>query len=102
MSESTSEGGVTRAKVAEHVSETVEKRARWACYLSLVALGFIGWSLISQKPLPVIFAMTIGQLLGTLSLLLFLGSIALDVRARYKIKRTDLMPSSLPPSKQKD
>lgn len=87
--------GVTRARVAKAVTSTVERRVRWACALSLVALALIVWSLVSRAPLAVIAAMTIGQILGTLSLLFFLGSIALDVRARYKVERTGIMPDSL-------
>jgi hypothetical protein len=87
--------GVTRASVAKHVASTVERRVRWACVLSLVALGLILWSLLSKRPLPVIAAMTIGQLLGTLSLLFFLGSIALDIRARYKLASKEILPDSL-------
>lgn len=96
MTEPTSSrGGVTRAKVARAVISTVERRVRWACYLSLLALALITWSLISKKPLPVIAAMTIGQVLGTVSLLLFLGSIALDLRARYRVEKKGIMPDSL-------
>lgn len=92
--------GVTRAKVARHVASTVERRVRWACVLSLVALALITWSLVSKKPLPVIAAMTIGQILGTLSLLFFLGSIALDIRATYKLSKKGILPDSArtPPS----
>ena len=86
--------GVSRAKVAKHVVSAVERRVRWACYFSLVALGLIIWSLVSQKPLPVIAAMSLGQILGTLSLLLFLGSIALDVRATYKLAKKGILPAS--------
>jgi preprotein translocase subunit SecF len=87
--------GVTRAGVAKAVVSTVERRVRWACALSLVALALIVWSLVSRAPLAVIAAMTVGQILGTLSLLFFLASIALDVRARYKIERKGILPDSL-------
>lgn len=65
----------------------IEGRVRLACVASLLALGLIIWSLLDPRPLPVIAAMTVGQVIGTLSLLLFLGSVALDVRARYKITK---------------
>lgn len=87
--------GVSRANVAKHVVSTVERRVRLACFLSLVALGLIIWSLVSKKPLPVIAAMSVGQLLGTLSLLFFLGSIALDLRANYKLSKKGIMPESV-------
>lgn len=95
-------GGASRAKVAKAVISTVERRVRWACYLSLVALALTAWSLVSQRPLPVIAAMTIGQALGTLSLLFFLGSIALDVRATYRVTKKGILPDSVrsPPSEK--
>jgi hypothetical protein len=60
----------------------IERRIRLACGSSLVALGLIVWSLLDPRPLPVIAAMTIGQALGTLSLIFFVGSVLLDLRAR--------------------
>ncbi len=53
---------------------------RRACYFALVALALIIWSLVQPAPLPVIGAMSVGQLLGTLSLLFFLYAIVVDLR----------------------
>ena len=75
------------APVPKAVISKIENRVRWACIWSLVALGLIMWALIQPKPLPVIVAMSVGQAIGTLSLLLFLGSIALDIRANYRLTR---------------
>lgn len=58
----------------------IEKRVRRACYLALAALVLIAWSLVHPAPLPVIGAMTVGQLLGTLSLLFFLYAVVADLR----------------------
>jgi hypothetical protein len=53
-----------------------------ACVLSLVALALIVWSLFDPRPIPVVAAMSIGQVLGTLSFAAF-GYVALaDLRAR--------------------
>ena len=57
-----------------------EKRVRRACYLALAALALIIWSLVQPAPLPVIGAMSVGQLLGTLSLLFFVYAIFADLR----------------------
>jgi hypothetical protein len=78
---------VPSLRMAPAVVSKIENRIKWACIWSLVALGLISWALIHPKPLPVIVAMSVGQLIGTLSLLLFLGSIALDVRARYRLTK---------------
>jgi len=51
-----------------------------ACVLALVALALMVWSLLDPHPIPVILAMSIGQALGTASLLAFLVVVADDVR----------------------
>jgi hypothetical protein len=61
-------------------SGLIERRVARACVLALIALGLIAWSLVDPAPLPVIGAMTVGQLLGTLSLLFFLFAIVADLR----------------------
>jgi hypothetical protein len=53
-----------------------------ACVLTLAALGLMSWSLFDPRPIPVITAMSLGQLLGTLSLALFLYVVWLDLRPR--------------------
>jgi polyferredoxin len=58
-----------------------EKRIRRACWLALVALGLIVWSQVHPRPMPVIVAMSVGQVIGTLSLLMFLHAVFADVRA---------------------
>jgi hypothetical protein len=64
----------------EPVIDVIERRVRRACYLALVALALIVWSLLHPKPLPVIVAMSVGQGIGTLSLLMFIHAIIADVR----------------------
>ncbi len=51
-----------------------------ACLLGLGALGLMVWSLFDPRPIPVIVAMSAGQVLGTLSLLAFLAVVAADLR----------------------
>ncbi len=55
-----------------------------ACVLALVALALILWSLFDPRPVPVIAAMSVGQVLGTLSFAAFLLVVLGDVRAHYK------------------
>jgi hypothetical protein len=62
------------------IASTIEKRVRMSCYLALAALGLIIWSLVQPAPLPVVGAMSVGQLLGTLSLVFFLYAIVADLR----------------------
>ena len=54
---------------------------RLACILALVALGLIAWSLVDPRPIPVILAMSLGQMIGTLSFVAFLGVVVLDLRS---------------------
>jgi polyferredoxin len=58
----------------------IERRMRMACYLALLALGLIAWSLVDPAPLPVIGAMTVGQAIGTASFAFFLFAVVADLR----------------------
>jgi hypothetical protein len=55
-----------------------------ACLLALCALALIVWSLLDPRPIPVIVAMSIGQVLGTLSFAAFLVVVVRDLRSHYK------------------
>jgi hypothetical protein len=55
---------------------------RSACVLALVSLGLIVWSLFHPRPVPVIAAMSLGQVLGTLSFASFLYVVVDDLRQR--------------------
>lgn len=70
---------VTRSKI--------EHRVMAACLLTLVALGLMVWALVSRMPIPVVVAMSVGQVIGTLSLAFFLASVLIDVRATYKLSK---------------
>ena len=52
-----------------------------ACVLALFALGLMVWSLFDPRPIPVVLAMSLGQLLGTLSLAAFIVAVVADIRA---------------------
>lgn len=51
-----------------------------ACVLGLIALGLMSWSLFDQGWIPVMMAMSVGQLIGTLSFALFLLVVIIDLR----------------------
>jgi hypothetical protein len=57
-----------------------QRLLRAACVLALGALGLMVWSLFDPRPAPVIAAMSIGQVLGTLSFACFLYVMVADVR----------------------
>lgn len=74
----------------------IEQRVRRACLLALAALGLIVWSMLQPKPLPVVVAMSMGQLLGTLSLALFAYAVIADLRERLARGRSGLLDASKP------
>ncbi len=51
-----------------------------ACSMCLVALGLFVWSIVAPTPLSVMVAMSVGQGLGTLSLLLYVWVVIADLR----------------------
>jgi hypothetical protein len=53
-----------------------------SCAFALLALGLMTWSLFDPKPIPVVVAMSVGQMLGTLSLVAFVYVVAMDWRAQ--------------------
>ncbi len=59
-----------------------------ACVAALVAIGLMVWSVVSPKPLPVFLAMSAGQAVGTLSLLLFLAALVMSVASSSTETRT--------------
>jgi hypothetical protein len=56
-----------------------------SCVLALGALALMSWSLFDPRPIPVVLAMSLGQLLGTLSLGAFVVVIVADIRAHRTI-----------------
>jgi hypothetical protein len=53
---------------------------RIASILALVALPLMVWSLFDATVWPILIALSLGQGLGTLSLVLFLVAVARDLR----------------------
>jgi hypothetical protein len=71
-----------------------QKVIRVACVFALASLGLMVWSLFDPRPVPVIAAMSIGQVLGTLSFGSFLYILVTDLR-----RRRSLQPWSEAPEK---
>jgi hypothetical protein len=64
-----------------------------ACLLALVAIALMVWSLFDPRPLPVVGAMSIGQIFGTLSFACFIYVVAADLRVKETLEEED-RPSS--------
>jgi hypothetical protein len=60
-----------------------------ACWLALAALGLMVWSLLDPRPIPVIVAMSVGQVLGTLSLFAFLTLVSIDFRRALRARPSE-------------
>jgi hypothetical protein len=56
----------------------------------------MSWSLFDPRPLPVIAAMSIGQVLGTLSFLAYLYVVARDLRP---LRRSEPPPPDATPKR---
>ena len=74
-----------------------ERALRIACVCALVALGLIVWSLLDPRALPVVVAMSVGQVLGTLSLLVYVIVVVADLR-RVRIEEPPSAVPSEPPA----
>jgi len=71
----------TRDKIERFLDTASRSRLlRFACLLGLVGLALMSWSLFDQGWLPVMMAMSVGQGIGTLSFVLFLVVVLIDLR----------------------
>jgi len=55
-----------------------------ACWLTLASLALIAWAIVRPAPLPVIAAMSLGQGIGALGALLFIVTVARDLRVALR------------------
>lgn len=65
--------------VARLQKHSVVSLIRVACYVALVGLAVMASSILYPAPLPVIFAMSVGQVIGIAAFLCYLLSILMDV-----------------------
>jgi hypothetical protein len=71
---------------------------RAACILALIGLSLMVWSVLEPTPMPVMVAMSLGQVFGTLSLVAFLVVVVADLR-RAHLERPPAPSSSVAPPK---
>ena len=57
---------------------------RISAVLTLVGLALMVWSILVPTPLPVMLAMTVGQVVGTSAFGLYLFVVVRALRAEYK------------------
>ncbi|MEI9935772.1 MAG: hypothetical protein WDO69_00975 [Pseudomonadota bacterium] len=68
---------------------------RLACWIALVGLAVMAASILDPAPLTVIFAMSIGQVIGIVAFLCYLLSILMDV-----VRGTDHAPDAPGPAQR--
>ncbi len=66
---------------------TTERLVRFACVVGLAALSLMVLSVLDRTVWPVLVALSVGQGLGTLSLLVFVVAIAKDLGLRRRLRR---------------
>lgn len=59
---------------------TVHRLATAAAVLALAGVAFVAWSSVDPSPLAVVVAMTVGQSVGTASLILLVAAIVIDLK----------------------
>ena len=64
------------------------KLVRIACWLGLIALALMVWSVLDPTVWPVLVALSLGQVLGTLSLSLYVIAVARDLRVVRRLRRS--------------
>ena len=64
------------------VQRGVPALIRLACVLALIALGLVCWSVLNPRPLPVIFAMSLGHAIGGAAFVCYLLAVVLDAGQR--------------------
>ena len=61
---------------------------RWCALLTLVGLALMVWSMMQPTPLPVMLAMTVGQVLGTLAFGGYLFIVIRELRREIRLGRS--------------
>lgn len=61
---------------------SVEHLVTAACISTLCAIALMCWSILDPTPFPVMVAMSVGQAVGTLSLLCYVAAVLLHGRRR--------------------
>ncbi len=67
----------------------IVKLIRLSCWMTIVSLILMVWSIFDPTPIPIIFAMIVGQAIGTGAFALYLGAVYLDLRRARVLADTD-------------
>jgi hypothetical protein len=76
----------------------LHRLVRIACGMSLLATALMVWSVLDPTPVPVMLSMSIGQVIGTLSLLAYVSAVVVHEARRRSRSHT---PKNAPASAAK-
>ena len=76
-------------------SRSVAHLTRVAAVLALIALAIIVFSVLFPRPLPVIFAMSAGHIIGGAAFACYLLAVLLDI-SRSDTKSSSVAPDAVP------
>ena len=80
---------------------SVRQLTRVAAVLALIGLAMMAYSILSPRPLPVILAMSVGQLFGFVAIACYVVAVVLDVSRRPSAPDS-LAPPSVEPKSRED
>lgn len=60
---------------------------RWSALLTLIGLAFMVWSMLAPTPLPVMLAMSVGQVIGSAAFAIYLYIVVRDLRRERRAPR---------------
>lgn len=78
------------------VHQSVSHLIRIACVAALIALSLMAYSVISLKPLPVVFAMSVGHGIGVFAFVCYLLAVILDARRSTPATGSASLPPKRP------
>lgn len=75
---------------------TITRLLRFAAILAIVSLAMMIWAIHDSSVVPVMIFMSLGQLLGTASLIIYLGVLIIDTRRRLAESGRTILESIAP------
>jgi hypothetical protein len=76
----------SEATFCEKIEAKAERKPtnalRWSAALTLFGLALMVWSMLQPTPLPIMLAMTFGQLVGTTAFAIYIWVIVRELRRR--------------------
>jgi hypothetical protein len=72
--------GIVRRVVRRAIRRPAALWLRLSGVLTLIGLALMVWAILDPRATPVIIAMSVGQAVGTLAFVIYLGVVVFDLR----------------------